>query len=223
MKPIIGLLLLLLGAPSTAVAQTYTLEALRNLNHTEVSGDLNKDGIADIAIIAYPENEAKASTTDDEDEEGDCTHPILGIFKGQRGGTFVAWKQYDNILTCSPEETHIIDITVSITDRGTLTFTADHFMTMGSWSSNTYSYVYRFQNGDFYLIGEDYQTFMRNTGKAETYSYNYMTHRRQHTTFNMFDKKVKPRDTWTRIPNKPLHRLGDYGIGDDTIGFVEEY
>jgi hypothetical protein len=47
------------------------------------------------------------------------------------------------------------------------------------------------------------------TGEANTVSNNYLTHKRQVVKENVFDETVKPKETWTSIPKKPLSRLGE--------------
>ena len=156
------------------VAQTYSLSQLRAWSSTEAVGDLDKDGINDLVIIATPD------------------------FK-------------ENFIV---EDGDTIDANLDINDRGVLKVGLEYFASAGSYGSSNISYVYRFQNGDFYLIGEDNKSFMRNTGEAETYSYNYLTHKRQIVRYNMFDDKVKPRETWSNIPKKPLKKLGSFIMGD---------
>lgn len=194
------------------VAQTYSLSQLRAWSSTEAVGDLDKDGINDLVIIATPD--FKENFIVEDGDTIDANVPILAVFKGKKDGSYAPWRQYDNALPPKPGVFVIIYFSLDINDRGVLKVGLEYFASAGSYGSSNISYVYRFQNGDFYLIGEDNNSFMRNTGEAETYSYNYLTHKRQIVRYNMFDDKVKPRETWSNIPKKPLKKLGSFIMGD---------
>ena len=76
-------------------------------------------------------------------------------------------------------------------------------------SSENSNFSYRYQDGDFYLIGKEYHNMSRNTGDMETTSENYLTWRRQVVTENAFeDSNVPRKETWTKLPKKPLEKLG---------------
>ena len=194
------------------VAQTYTLSELRAWPSTEAEGDLDKDGVKDLVIIATPDNEENFII--DDGDTIDANVPILAIFKGKKDGSYTPWRQYDEALPPKPGLFVSIYFSLDINDRGVLKIGLEYFASAGSYGSTNCSFVYRFQNGDFFLIGEDNTSFMRNSGEAETYSYNYLTHKRQLVKFNMFDDKVKPRETWSNLPKKPLKRLGSFVMED---------
>ena len=192
----------------TMEAQNYSLSELRAWPSTEAVGDLDKDGVKDLVIIATPD--FKENFIVDDGDTLDANVPILAIFKGKKDGSFAPWRQYDEALPPKPGFFQSIDFTLDINDRGVLTVGLDYFSSAGSWASTNCSFVYRFQNGDFYLIGEDNNSYMRNSGEADNYSYNYLTHKKQHVKFNVFNDKVKPRETWSNLPRKPLKRLGSF-------------
>ena len=192
----------------TMEAQTYSPSELRAWSSTEAVGDLDKDGVKDLVIIATPD--FKENFIVDDGDTLDANVSILAIFKGKKDGSFAPWRQYDEALPPKPGFFQSIDFTLDINDRGVLTVGLDYFSSAGSWASTNCSFVYRFQNGDFYLIGEDNNSYMRNSGEADNYSYNYLTHKKQHVKFNVFNDKVKPRETWSNLPRKPLKRLGSF-------------
>lgn len=176
---------------------------------TKAEGDLNKDGIADLVMIVTSNDEDHLKKRDD-GYVYNFNQPILAIYMGQRTGGFKLWKQYDDVLPPITDEFTFIDRSLNITDRGVLQINISEFHSAGSWSSPNTTYVLRLQNGDFFLIGKDNESIARNTGEGEKISYNYLTHKCQTITFNAMDDNVKPKEKWSKIPNKPLERLGTF-------------
>lgn len=87
------------------------------------------------------------------------------------------------------------------------------FQTAGSADTGGPTYTFRFQDGDFYLIGKDAMEFSRYSGKATEVSENYLTWKRQQKDFNMFsDNDGEVREKWTRLKRRPLQRLGEFGF-----------
>lgn len=161
----------------------------QSVDFVKAEGDLNKDGLNDLVVYVQPE---------------------LAIYFATPSGDYELWKQYDSILPIDEESDDLmIDIELSITDRGALKIMIGSFASAGtSYVTNT-NYTYRFQNGDFYKIGEEQHSMSRMTGDDETVSTNYLTHKRQVVRQNAFDETVKPKETWTTIPKTPLRRLGE--------------
>lgn len=181
---------------------------------TEASGDLNKDGISDMVILALPNFKENIKVRDD-GYEYNFNQPILAIYFGSSNGTYTMWRQYANVVPGAESEADMYDYGLSITDRGVLRISISHMMSMGGWGSSSSAYLYRYQNGDFYLIGHDANNLARNTGEFEEVSINYLTCKRQRITYNEFDKKVKRREKWTNIAKQPLMRLGDEELDTD--------
>ena len=161
----------------------------QSVDFVKAEGDLNKDGLNDLVVYVQPE---------------------LAIYFATPSGDYELWKQYDSILPIDEESDDLmIDIELSITDRGALKIMIGSFASAGtSYVTNT-NYTYRFQNGDFYKIGEEQHSMSRMTGDDETVSTNYLTHKRQVVRQNAFDETVKPKETWTTISKTPLRRLGE--------------
>ena len=191
----------------------YSLDTLRSWDCTEAAGDLNKDGIGDLAIIAIPRDEAHIKRNE-AGYEYNFNQPLLAIFWGKKDGTFVCWKQYDNVVPAREDEYHSVNPSIEITPQGVLRISLEHFSSAGSWGNLNETFVFRYQQGDFYLIGQDEDSMMRNTGEGEYTSINYLTLKKQYRTYNAFNSKVKPREKWSRIPKKPLKRLGTQKLGE---------
>lgn len=204
------------GTPPSVLSEgNLSLSKLRTWTCQEITGDLNKDGVSDLVLMATPDFPEFIETRDD-GYEINYNQPVLAIFFGDKDGNFQCFKQYENVLPRRTESFIIIDCGMQITSKGVLQVGLDYFSTMGSWSTSNYSYKFRYQDGDFFLIGYDTQSYMRNTGEAETVSFNYLTGKKQTVTFNMFDEKAKKKEKWSKITKKPLRKLGSWTLeGDD--------
>ena len=171
------------------------------------TGDLNKDGFKDVVIIATPRNPENMQTRDD-GYVYNFNKPVMAIYFGSEGGSYSLFKQYSNTIPGTEDEYQSVDVSVKINDKGVMRISPSYFNSMGSADSDESVYVFRFQDGDFYLIGKDTKSFSRYSGESTEVSENYLTHKRQTIISNMFDDSVKPKETWTKIPADPLEKLG---------------
>ena len=161
----------------------------QGVNYIKAEGDLNKDGLSDLVVYAQP---------------------VLAIYFATSSGDYEQWKQYNDVLPIDEEGDDLyIEIDLSVTDRGTLKIDVGSFASAGTSYNSQNNYTFRFQNGDFYKIGEEQHSMSRMTGNAETVSYNYLTHKCQRVRENVFDDTIMPKETWTSIPKKPLKKLGE--------------
>ncbi len=156
-------------------------------------GDLNNDGIQDLVIGATPRNSE--------------SEPVLAIYFGKEGGKYSLFKEYLNTLPVLDGSTPVT-MESEITEKGVLKLDFDYLNTAGVAPVDNTSFLFRFQDGDFYLIGADWQSYNRITGEVENVSCNYLT-KKQQTTISSVDEEVEPTETWTDLPDKPLEKLGD--------------
>lgn len=177
--------------------------------HSEAEGDLNKDGIKDLVVLAKPNFKENMQTRDD-GYEYNFNPYILAIYFGQAGGGFKQWKQYEDMFEPDSEWTSV-DVDIEITERGTLNISPDHFASAGSYGTSQTTYTFRFQNGDFYLIGKECTEMSRSTGETTTVSENYLTWKRQTIEDNAFEE-VKKKEKWEKMEKEPLKKLGDEGL-----------
>lgn len=195
MKKVILLLLTLL--PSITEAQTLKPEGSsaeevlpEGWTSSHAYGDLNKDGIKDMVLIALPPRRNMA--------------PKLAVYWGKGGDRYVRWRVYD-ALSAIDNDNEIIDYMLSVTAKGVLRLDQSTFFSSGSWNNYNDTYMFRFQQGDFFLIGEEHETMARNTGIAEKVSTNYLTHKQQTQKYSvMKDVEYTPTESWKQLPKKPL-------------------
>ena len=160
------------------------------------TGDLNKDGIADLVVIATPCDKDKMQTRDD-GYVYNFNQPVLAIYWGEKNGDFKLFKQYDNVIPARDSEF------ISITPE--LEINLEFFATAGSWTQPTTTHLFRYQQGDFFLIGKDVVELERTTGKTVTTSENYLTRKRIVTTERPKRKAIVKR---TSLPKSKLKPLG---------------
>ena len=177
--------------------------------HKEATGDLNKDGIKDLVVLAKPNFKEKMKTRDD-GYEYNFNPYILAIYFGQTDDNQQQWKQYEELFPAD-DEWISVDVDIEVTERGTLNISTGTFASGGSYGTNQTKYTYRFQNGDFYLIGRESTDMMRNTGEMTTISENYLTWKRQTIKDNAFEEGVK-KEIWSKLTKQPLEKLGDHEL-----------
>ena len=163
------------------------------INIAEAQGDLNKDGIEDLVVVAAPDEDAR---------------PVLGIYWGSSKGLFNIYQAYDTIMPHSDEEFSMEDLHISITKRGVLRIDSQLSYSAGSTGNERQTHMFRYQDGDFYQIGFEIAGYSRYTGESEEQSYNYLTHKRKTTIGNVFDDNFKDKVIWDNLPDEPLQRLG---------------
>ena len=175
--------------------------------HIEALGDLDSDGIKDLAMIVTP-NFKEHLTVRDDGYVYNYNQPILAIYVGNAQGGYKLWKTYDATLRIR-DEFCTIDRTLEITDRHVLRVSTEDFCSAGSYGTDQTTYSYRYQDGDFFLIGMDNISMQRNTGERETVSENYLTRKRQTITDNAFKKRARKVERWSNLTKEPLKKLGE--------------
>ena len=163
-------------------------------SHDEVKGDL--------VVKVLPNYKEKMHTRDD-GYIFNFNQPILAIYFGTADGMLTLWRQYDHVLSADDNEDCMHEVNLEITDRGVLIVSTSLAYSMGGWGSYTDRYFYRYQNGDFYLIGKENVELMRNTGEVTTVSENYLTWKRQEKKEDISEEKL-PKEKWTRLTKQPL-------------------
>ena len=175
---------------------------------TTAEGDFNKDGINDLAVIATPKDPTHMRTRDD-GYVYNFNPRVMAVYLGQQGGKLKRFKEYKNTIPGDDEENEncMHEIDLSVNAKGVIRISIGIFCSAGGSEVPSTDYVFRYQNGDIFLIGKDYGSYSRYSGEAEKVSENYLTHKRQTITYNMFEEGQE-KEKWTNLPSKPLEKLG---------------
>ena len=210
------LIILMLLVPMIGMAQSLSqrgasIDAIvpEGWEHSEATGDLNKDGFKDLVVIATPNFKENMK----EREDGyvyNFNHSQLAIYFGDASGDFVMFKKYDELFP-ERDELMLVETSLGITDKGVLRIGVSTFMVAGGATTGGPTYVFRYQDGDFFLIGKDETELSRYSGETTDTSENYLTHKRQVRTGNAFEEQ-KEKVKWTKLPKEPLKRLGDFAF-----------
>lgn len=182
-------------------------------------GDLNGDGVADLALVLRSRDPRNIIRHDDLGENPFDTNPrILAVAlatpRGQ--GYRLAVQNHsligrrDNSAQLDPfgEEDGRLAI-----ERGTLRLSLHLFMSAGGWTMANYHYTFRWQGNALRLVGYDSNSVQRNSGEAETLSVNYLTRRVRTATGSIESEAQRVR--WTRLRPGPLLTIEQVGYGLD--------
>ena len=182
--------------------------------YTEAWGDIYPDGRDDLALIVLPNNKDKITVRDD-GYEYNFNQPLVAIYYMSEEGDLIQREVFDHLVPARETEYTSIDSSISINKKGAIVIGLSYFSSAGSYGASNYSYVFRYQNDDFYLIGEEEESHSRSTGEGEKISINYLTHKQCHSTFNVFsDSNQKPTERWSKLPVTPLKKMDSLTLGD---------
>ena len=175
---------------------------------TEAKGDLDGDGIADLAIIATPDFKQHLKVRED-GYVYNFNQPILAIYRGNAKGGYNLWKRYDKAVAGNENEYNFISHSLNINSRKVLKIGIEHFSSAGSYTNNSSDYLFRYQ------IGEDNEEMSRNTGEVVNVSKNYLTGKQCRTVSAAFvDSNIRPSEKWSTFKRTPLRALGSWTIGE---------
>lgn len=163
---------------------------------SQSTGDLNKDGIADLAFITIPDSVGKIYVREEDGYKINCNTPILAVYWGKSDGTFEKYQEWHNVFAPQTEVETYDELSLEITENGTLRIKTRFFYALGSGDSDLRTYIFRFQDGNFYCIGMNDESIDRMSGEEIKTSSNYLTGKRSVTIGNAFDETVKPKTTW---------------------------
>lgn len=148
------------------------------LRHAE--GHLNGDGKQDAVLILEKDDPLLRRKNDLLGPDVLDLNPrrLLILFQNTKG--YEAALQSDSFLPsrsdeeipCRADPLEDGDIAIS---RGRLLITLNYWTSCGGWGSRTNTYIFRYENKRFRLIGAENIEFMRNTGEQTNYSVNYLT------------------------------------------------
>ena len=139
-----------------------------------VNGDINKDGITDYVFIL--ESKEKYKIPDDFMNK-EYSYRILGITFGKKGGGYHLALQNNNFIINGDQNSSLDEpfLDMEIKKNGTIWFKFYFFYSAGSWWVSNDTYVFRYQNNRFELIGHESSSFHRATHEESTTSTNFST------------------------------------------------
>ena len=222
MKMIVFALLMVLMTsflPSSAQQLAQTGREVKELvpegwTVQEAWGDLFHNGRDHLVLLAVPNNPAGITTRDD-GYEINSNKPVLAIYYMSEEGDLIRRFESDIVIPVLEDMNYSTDVELVVTEKGSLKITLITFFSAGSYISPGQSYTFRYQDDDFYLIGEDSQYHSRVTGDGESISTNYLTCKQSRTSYNVFEEPPQELKTrWKRIERKPLRQLGSFTLGE---------
>jgi hypothetical protein len=180
----------------------------------QASGDLNGDGIGDLALTMRqndPKNLIEVAFL----QEPFNTNPrILAVaFRNGVAGDYMLKienhkliPRRDNPSQDDPFEEGSLRI-----ERGSLKVNLRVFMTAGGWEMSTITYTFRHRNDRFELIGYDRDVIHRASGETKDVSANYLTGKATVAKGHISNDKTKvARKT---LPPHPLLTIDQVGDG----------
>ena len=177
----------------------------------KVDGDLNKDGLADTALIVEQENPENIIVTEYNDTLNTNPRVLLVLFKQENGTYKLAAKNDKGFIEPPKENSSLLDPLeegdINIKNN-TLRLRFQYFFSAGSWYITNVEYVFRYQNNHFELIGVETNSSHRATGEETIVSFNLSTNKLETTMGgNIFEEKENnpKKETETFIYNpKPI-------------------
>jgi hypothetical protein len=219
MKLVPILLFLLCGV---AVAQQYHYPVIRAAGHSlgdfipagwkmigSAAGDLNGDARSDAAIVIESNDSAmEVREFDVPNATPDRMKPriLIILFRDSSADRYRLAAQNNTFILRSSEGNNFDPFV----DEGGITI-AGRVLNIrfygGGWDRFAVTYRFRYQDGEFTLIGADnitMDTREGDNGATETWSYNFLTKKLKITKDSFSDEKVKPRVTWRTLKIKEL-------------------
>jgi len=194
---------------------------------TEAKGDLNKDGLVDVAMVI--ENTDRKNFISNADRLGGDTlntNPryLLVAFKKANGYELVAKNtkfipsensQDSPCLTDPFGQEGGIEIV-----KGLLQIHFQNFYSCGAWEIYNFDYIFRFQHQKFELIGYNKSSLHRSSGDETATTMNFSTMKMNFTSgTNAFKDGGKPKTTWKNIKPRKLLELNT--ITEDAVDEFE--
>lgn len=166
-------------------------------------GDLNKDGISDVALVIQKTDASMIKKMSGEIRD---TNPrnLIVLFGTENKGCYELVVRNSTFILANDNEGMTEPFENMGIENGTLRLYFSEFHSVGNWMSGQYTYIWRFQDGDFKLIGASADRYHRADGDATDVSVNFSTKKYSVTTYNMFDESVEEEVVWKTLDLKKL-------------------
>jgi hypothetical protein len=185
-------LLLFILSSITASAQQFTYPQVQQSGKTiaafvptgwmvldKAQGDLNTDKLPDIALILQHKDSVTYINADFDTVKSQPRILVI-LFKNAAGTWQLA--QQSNTFILAHDIPTMEDPYQSIKiEHGLLEISFQLFANMGGWDVTNGDYKFRYRDGNFILIGAENYTYNRANGQSESYSYNFLTHKRSYS------------------------------------------
>ena len=186
----------------------------------QASGDLNRDGNADLILVLRQNNPANVI----ENFEGfgekpfDTNPRILAVaFRDGLSGRFGLQLENHTLIPRRTEpaadDPFDKDVGIAVVRDG-FQVRLNWFMSAGGWETFNTTYTFRHRSGRFELIGYDRNTTHRGSGDTTSLSINYLTRKVKKTTGHISRDAGKVR--WQTLPQRPALTLESI---DDGLSF----
>lgn len=179
---------------------------------TTSGGDLNRDGLADAALVLRMNDPGNLVATDWDPEQKYDSNPrmLVVVFARKSAGFELAASDHQLIprLENQNQDDPFDEVAIA---NGTLRVKMHLFMSAGGWQMGGSAFTFRWHDGAFKLIGFDRDSVMRNSGETEQVSINYLTGRKLVKTGNIGSDEQRSRTL--SIARKPLIDLAEVGDG----------
>jgi hypothetical protein len=174
------------------------------------TGDLNQDGIEDLALILARTDTSSLEYHESHNDTVDYNPRRLALFFGLKNGEYKPYQLSDSIIPIR-ESLYMAEPIdgMSISEKGVLQLNFNYWFSMGSWYTSNHRYKFRMQNDDFELIGYDSFEMHRASGETTDVSINFSTRKIQIQKGTMADEKPLSEE-WKKFKLKSLRTLSDF-------------
>ena len=186
----------------------------------QASGDLNGDGRPDLAFVLHEADPKLVLHSDGFGTDNLDTNPrVLGIAFAQPDGSYRLAAQNATLIprwTESNMDDYFGEDGSLTIARGAFSVGLHYFANMGGWDAGSTTLTFRWQNGQFELIGYENDNLKRNSGEETKTSINYSTGVKLVSTDFMNDDgngRTHAGTRHTKLPAKPLRTLDKVGNG----------
>lgn len=190
----------------------------------EAKGDLNKDGLVDVALV-IENTDPKNFISNAHQLGGDTLNVnpryVLVAFKKANASYELVAKNASFIPTQHSEESPCLtdpfaeNGSIEIA-KGLLSIHFQNFYSCGAWEIYNFDYIFRYQNQKFELIGYNKSSMHRSSGEETSTTLNFSTMKMNYTSgTNTFKDGGKPKTIWKTIKPRKLLELGT--ITEDSV------
>jgi hypothetical protein len=144
---------------------------------TKIEGDLNGDKLADCVVVTRGTSSKFIFENDGLGVEKFDTNPrvLVIAFRNSDGRGYRLAEQNNRFIIAPASPVMGEPYQDALIKNGVLSFTFDEFYSAGTYAEGNRVYKFRFQKGEFVLIGLDYGFLHRGSGRSEMRSYNFST------------------------------------------------